>query len=329
MSRKWLHEQRTPLKLETGDLTGQTIIITGANRGLGLEAAKHLSRMNVEVLILACRDVTAGEAAVREVQDAPGRNCKAVSCWQLDLSSFDSVRSFATRFRQERRSLNILVCNAGLMSFEYSQTADGWEKILQVNYISTALLVMLLLPNFTQSPHESRIIMLTSDAHYFIRRVQEADEPQILAKLNDPEHCSKTIGQRYFLSKLFVLFFAKELARRRSKPAPTVVAVNPGYCHTGLDSEFKAYTIKRYMTNVMDHFIARTPEMGSRTVVHAAVDADGPQQDGKYLAHCRLENESEFARSEEGVQFQERLWEETVGLLCKIDTSVEDILKEM
>jgi hypothetical protein len=135
---------------------------------------------------------------------------------------------------------------------------------------------------------------------------------------------TRTINQRYFLSKceqnpitlrryllslisVLSLFFAKELARRPgSEHLPTVVAVNPGYCSTDLDSEFKAYTIQRYLTQASDYFIARSPEMGSRTLIHAAVSED--DLNGKYLANCRVERASEFSLSEEGLEVQKRLW---------------------
>jgi NAD(P)-dependent dehydrogenase (short-subunit alcohol dehydrogenase family) len=85
--------------------------------------------MNVECLILACRDIATGEIAVRTVLDTEGCNAKSVSCWPLDLASFASVQSFAAKFAAEGLSLHILVCNAGVMSFKYSETCDGWEKM--------------------------------------------------------------------------------------------------------------------------------------------------------------------------------------------------------
>ncbi|KAJ6561503.1 short-chain dehydrogenase [Mycena vulgaris] len=328
-SRRWLGAQRTPLKLEEADLTGQTVIVTGANRGLGLEAARHFSRMNVGRLIVACRDLAAGKLITQEVLDAPGCNCKSIDCWPLDLTSFASVSAFATRFIEGKNSVNILVCNAGVMNFGYSRTSNGWETILQVNYLSTALLVMLLLPHFAEPPAHSRIVVLTSDTHKFIRRVEEAECPGMLEKLNDPQHCTQTIGTRYFLSKLFTLLFARELARRQPKDFPTIVAVNPGYCKTNLDSEFKAYSIPRYLTRIADCFIARTPEMGSRTLIHGAVNSEGEAQNGKYLANCQVEKESDFSLSEAGIVVQKRLWDETMLLLCEIDLRVRNTIKSL
>ncbi|KAJ6542000.1 short-chain dehydrogenase [Mycena vulgaris] len=330
VSWRWVSEQRKPLELEVADLTGQTVIVTGGNRGIGLEAVKHFASMGVGHLIMACRDIAAGEVAIREILEAPGCNCESISCWPLDLASFASVKAFVTRFREENHSLNILVNNAGLMSFQYSQTSDDWETMLQVNYLSPVLLVMLLLPHFAEPPANSRILMLTSDTHYCIRHVEEAKGTNILATLNDPQHCAKTIGTRYFLSKLFSLFFARELARRRqSKSSPTIVAVNPGYCATNLDSEFKAYTIQRYLARAGDYFIGRTPEMGSRTIIHAAVNSEGKNQDGRYLANSRVERESDFALSEAGLTVQKRLWDETMILLTEIDPRVRDSIQEL
>ncbi|KAJ7650004.1 hypothetical protein FB45DRAFT_6922 [Roridomyces roridus] len=324
-SWRWLLNQRTPIKLEEAGLGGQTVVVTGGNKGIGLEAAKHFACMNVGRLILACRDVSAGELAVRTIRETPGCNSNSIVCWPLDLSSFESVCAFATRFREERRPLNVLVCNAGCISCSYSQTPDGWEKMLQANYLSNALLVMLLVPAFAGVAQESRIIMLTSDSHAFIRRVEEDDKVGLLRTLNNPVFCKRSIGTRYFLTQLFIILFTRELARRRVSAAPIAMAVNPGYCTTNLDSEFKAKPIQRYMTRAADHLIARTAEMGSRTIIHAAASSE--LHDGGYLANGRLERESDFARSEEGRKLQERLWDETMFLLCQLDSRVRESLR--
>ena len=105
---KFLVSQFTPLPLSTTDLSGRTAIVTGtldvvidltvgSNVGLGLEAARHLARMNPKKLILACRNQEKGQRAVRYINETTGVGKDVVETWELDLASFDSVKAFAKR----------------------------------------------------------------------------------------------------------------------------------------------------------------------------------------------------------------------------------------
>ncbi|KAJ6551758.1 hypothetical protein B0H19DRAFT_1031184 [Mycena capillaripes] len=329
LTRKWFNDQRTPLELAPGDLSGKTVIVTGSNRGVGFEAAKHFAEMNVGRLILACRNVDAGDLAAKQIVEATG--CSTVTCWPLDLGSFASVREFANRIDEGKIHVDILVGNAAIMSSKFTTTEDKWETMLEVNYLSNALLTLLLLPNLSVTS-KPRVILLSSEAHYFISQLAEAnDGPLILSKLNDRQHCSKqsVMDQRYFVSKLFILFFARELARRvDSDTGPTVVSVSPGLCSSDLDIESTAPTMRPLKRIVMS-FISRTLEMGSRTIVHAAVSDDDQVQHGRYLANCRAEKESEFSLGQDGMIAQSRLWDETMQILKIIDPRVETILQSL
>lgn len=114
------------------DLTGKTIIITGANVGLGFEASKHFATMNPKKMILACRDEAKGRAAAEEIGYA------AAEVWPLDLASFKSVTAFADRVEHELERLDILLLNAGFASQSYGLTEDGYEStyVPQSSYLS-------------------------------------------------------------------------------------------------------------------------------------------------------------------------------------------------
>ncbi|KAJ6560448.1 hypothetical protein B0H19DRAFT_1147747 [Mycena capillaripes] len=333
-TRKWINDQRTPLELASGDLQGKTVVITGSNRGVGFEAAKHFAKMNVERLILACRNVDAGNLAAKQISEATG--CSSVTCWPLDLGSFSSIRTFASRVQAENIHVDILVGNAAIMISRLTRTEDNWETMLQVNYLSHVLLTILLLPKL--SPPSSanlntatpKIILLSSEGHAFVPRLKEADSPAILLKLNDQDHCSKSVmEQRYFVSKLFVLFFVRELAHRVSSAGLTiqVVSVTPGLCSSDLDIESTTSPLMRHIKRASMSFIARTPEMGSRTIIHAAVGIKGEYPHGQYLANCQVERESDFCLSEEGRAVQKRLWDETMQILQKVDPKLNTILQ--
>ncbi|KAJ6551763.1 short-chain dehydrogenase [Mycena capillaripes] len=331
-SWKWISDQYTHLDIPASDLIGKTVVLTGANRGLGFEAAKHFAHLNVERLILGCRNIDAGNAAAQEIKDTTG--CRSVTCWPLDVASFTSISEFATRIRQENVSVDILVGNAAYMPHNYVQTRDGWETGLQVNCLGNFLLTLLLLPHFSRASEAvsiPRVVLLSSVTHYFMSRIQEADAPKILAKLNDPQHCSDAvIQQRYFVSKVLIILFARELARRIDpKVGPTIVTVDPGYCSTSLYQQPAPTLFGRVILRVNNFLLARTPEMGSRTIIHAAVSGKSGDIHGEYMNTLRVERPSDFVMSAGGAAVQQRLWDEVVETLQQADSRVENIVRSL
>lgn len=114
----------------TTDCTGRTIIVTGANTGLGKEVAQHYVRLNAEKVIIACRSLDKGEAAKRDIEKKTGRP-GAVEVWQLDLSSYESVKQFAERAKSLKR-LDSLVENAGINTDKF-RVFEGNESTVTVN----------------------------------------------------------------------------------------------------------------------------------------------------------------------------------------------------
>ena len=127
----------------TKKYTGQTIIVTGSNTGLGLEAARHFVRLDAAKVILAVRSLEKGEAAKKSIEESTGRTGVA-EVWQLDLAHYESVKDFAKRAQGLER-LDILVENAGKVTFEYSMTEDN-ESTITTNVVSPILHSLLLLP---------------------------------------------------------------------------------------------------------------------------------------------------------------------------------------
>lgn len=145
------------------DLTGKTVIVTGANNGIGFEATKHFARMNPGKLILACRSKERGQTALDgecnihgntgeddtnqlldpvELKEATG--CKTAELWILDLASFESVKAFANKFNKEAGRLDILVNNAAVTPSEpVRTTSDGWEETSVLSYICNTCTVIL------------------------------------------------------------------------------------------------------------------------------------------------------------------------------------------
>lgn len=163
----FLHSQLfvTP-PVPTYDFGGQTIIITGGNRGIGFEAARHLLNLNAKRVILAVRSVQRGQDAAEELEKSTGRP-GSVQVEELDMASHESVKAFATRMEKLDR-LDAVLLNAGMYTHRF-YLAGGYESHLTVNVINTVFLALLLLPTLRLSAEknksESRISFVSSDRH--------------------------------------------------------------------------------------------------------------------------------------------------------------------
>lgn len=109
----------------TTDCTSKTIIVTGANVGLGKEAARHFVRLNAKKVIIACRSTEKGEAAKRDIEESTKRS-GVVEVWQLDLQSYDSVKAFAKRAESLER-LDAIVENAGICMCNGNVVICTWD----------------------------------------------------------------------------------------------------------------------------------------------------------------------------------------------------------
>lgn len=145
----------TTLPVPTKSFTGQTIIVTGSNTGMGLEAARHLARLDAARVILAVRSTAKGEAAAASIRSSiPGRRDldTAVQVWPLDLASRASVLAFAARAEAELERLDVVVSNAGMYVYKSGfSLAEGDEVTITVNVVSTLLLGLLLLPKLRET----------------------------------------------------------------------------------------------------------------------------------------------------------------------------------
>ena len=313
---------QTPI-LPTADLTGQTIIVTGANTGLGLEASKHLVRLNVAHLILACRTTSKGEAAKEQLLASSARksNKTDIQVWPLDLCSYASVIDFATRCSTLPR-LDTIVENAGVSYHEYF-TAEDNETTITVNVVSTFLLALLLLPKLRQSAAQfnttPRLPIVGSAVHFWATTAELTTPAQgkIFETLNNKT--SADMAGRYFLSKLIVMQCIQELAARVSASSakngtPVVVVSNiaPGFCRTELFRNEDLGAGPRMALKL----IGRSSEEGSRTLVHGVVA--GKEAHGQYMSECQVKPASAFVKSKEGEKLQKRIWEELMAKLEKI-----------
>jgi NAD(P)-dependent dehydrogenase (short-subunit alcohol dehydrogenase family) len=201
--------------------TGRTFVVTGANSGIGREAARDLVARGANVL-LAVRDTAKGEQA-RASFSGPG----TASVHELDLADLDSVERFAKTVSGELDSLSALVCNAGIMGGPFGLTAQGHERQMGTNHLGHAALVTALWPLLHSAG--GRVVMVSSIAARAGRLSATTTREQLVAP-------SPYVGQAvYSNTKQANLLFAQELHRRAGKAGSPVSAVA---CHPGVsDSE--------------------------------------------------------------------------------------------
>ncbi|KAJ7483216.1 hypothetical protein FB451DRAFT_1084385 [Mycena latifolia] len=315
----------------TTDLTGRTVLVLGANTGIGFEATKHFATMNPGRLILACRSESKGQAAVEKLRAATGYGMAEV--WLIDLADFASVRRFADRFEKDGGRLDILVENAavGLPSCEI--TKDGWETSLQVNDLSISLLALLLLPLMIKTATDyatlPRIVVVSSGAHYWVTLEKAlCENPTMLKTLGSTEYCTanKNMRNRYPVTK-FNVFFVRALNARLPPAMPLIVnAVSPGYCYSELRRNLSG--VAAAADAVMEWFLAFTPERGSRQLVWGALaHQDHPEKlRGAYISASKVVEVADFVLSAQGAKAEDHIWDEMAEILGKVDPRVTAIV---
>ena len=202
-------------------LNGKTVIITGANTGIGKETAVDLAKRKARV-IMACRSADRGERAVEDVKRLSGND--KVEYRHLDLASLASVRQFAEEILQEETPIDILINNAGIMRCPYWRTEDGFEMQFGVNHLGHFLLTNLLLERLKQAP-VARIVNVSSKGYKRAEGINFDD-------INSEHHY--TPAKAYYQSKLANVLFTKSLAERLEGTQVTVNSLHPGVIWTEL-----------------------------------------------------------------------------------------------
>lgn len=294
---------------------GQIVCVTGSNVGLGKEAARHYVRLGAAKVILAVRNVKAGEAAKEDIE-ASQKRTGACEVWHLDLSDYSSVKSFAARLNTLPR-LDILLENAGIATATFRQ-AGGHENTITVNVISTFLLALLALPKLKETrrkfpasrPH---LTIVSSEVHE-LPVFAEQHAASVFGALSDEKTAVMT--ERYPTSKLLEVLVCRHIAPRIVDSGVILNFLNPGFCHSELTRE------AGFSFAIMKFFLARSTESGSRVLVAATVL--GPSSHGKYINHGKVMEEtlSEFVRSDEGYDAQEKVWKELEVILNGIEPGV-------
>jgi NAD(P)-dependent dehydrogenase (short-subunit alcohol dehydrogenase family) len=248
------------------DLAGQLAIVTGANSGVGFQAARALAAAGADV-VLACRSAPKAEAALAQI--APGARGR-VWTEPLDLADLASVRDFATRVKAAHGRLDLLLNNAGVMAPKHRlTTAQGYELQFGVNFLGHFLLTALLLEPLMRAPG-ARVVQVASLAH----RQGRLD-------FADPHAERAYVPWRaYRQSKLAMLVFALEFARRARAGGWGIlsVAAHPGIAATEIVRNGPGLSsLTALAMQIGKAFVVQSAEAGAWPLVLAATDPAAPQ----------------------------------------------------
>lgn len=275
-------------------LDGKTVLITGANTGIGKETAKDLAKRGARI-IMACRDMEKADAALKEVIEASGNQDVVIK--KLDLADSKSIKEFAQTINTEEKQVNILINNAGVMVCPYGKTADGFEMQIGVNHMGHFLLTFLLMDLIKKSS-PARIINVSSMAHKW--GTINIDD------INGEKSYDKS--KAYSQSKLANILFTRCLAKQLEGMGVTVYALHPGVVQTELWRH-----LNRVQQGVMwmAKPFTKSSVQGAQTTIYCAVAPELETETGKYYSDCAPATCSNAAMDDD---MAKRLWD----LSCKM-----------
>ena len=245
------------------DLTGKVAVVTGANSGIGFEAAKELARRGAET-ILACRSPERGQQALDLLRvDVPEANAELMA---LDLASLASVEGFATKFVDRFPRLDLLINNAGIMAVPWGQTRDGFELQNGTNHLGHFALTGRLLDVLLATPG-ARVVNVSSVGH----RQGKIDFDNFLYEGGDYGP-----WRAYFRSKLLNLLFTYELQRRFEAAGveASSLAAHPGGSATNLGAASVRPPGTGWLFGLFNALLAQSAAMGALPTLRAAVDPE-------------------------------------------------------
>ncbi|EFQ33096.1 short chain dehydrogenase [Colletotrichum graminicola] len=288
-------------------LAGHTAIISGANGGLGLTCAEMLLDHHVSRLIIAVRSIGKGEAAAETLKKKhPAAN---IEVWALDMMSYKSIQAFADRCSTLSR-IDIVILNAGMVTGTFSLSPHGHEEMVQVNYLSTTLLTVLLLPILKSKKTAGKASRLTvvSSGSTFGAKFLEHDKVPLIAGMDD--NTTFDPMDRYQTSKLLGQLTITKLASYVPKEDVILNIVDPGLTKgSGLHQHLSR--AQQAFMGTVKALTARSLKEGASTYIDAAV-LKGDETHGSYLMDWKIHPFPAFVYTPEGRACAARLWDETL-----------------
>lgn len=284
---RWAHNN--PPKNFQLSFAGKTVLVTGANIGLGFEAANKYAEFGAEKLILAVRNAAKGEEAKKRIMQRTGRKGDSIIILTVDLAEFASVQTFIDSLAKETQHLDIALLNAGVGNPSFEKSSAGWEMAVQVNVLSTALMAIGILPllRSTAAARSTAVHMtfVNSNGHDRVKEDWLAGSGgSLLRAANDRAKWEPT--KSYCMVKLLGMAVMQTLARatifsESGSPDVIVNAVCPGLCRTNLGRSFGI--MSKIVGIPFQAMFARSAEEGARSLVSAT--ALGSESQGRLWHH--------------------------------------------
>lgn len=251
----------------TTSFTGKTVLVTGANAGLGFEAAAKFARLGASKLIFGVRSLDRGKEAQARIEQQTRCGSDVIQLVQLDMASYESVEKFARHVNEQVPVLHAAVLNAGVAPPAHQLSQEGWEMSLQINVLSTAYLAILLLPKLRDSGRTTgepaHLEFVSSTGHGDVALESVQDGKSILDKVNNAANFKFT--SQYQISKLLEIWAMEHVAEKTSPAHVIVNASCPGLCKSSIGRDFNL--VLRGLDAVFKGIFAQTTEAGSRILV--------------------------------------------------------------
>ncbi len=278
------------------NMQGKVCLLTGATSGIGKATALGLAQMGATVVMVS-RDRARGEAVQGEIKTKSGND--AVDLLLADLSAQQSIRQLVENFQQHYTQLHVLINNAGLFMLRRRTTVDGLEMTFAVDYLAPFLLTNLLLD------------VLKASAPARIVNVSSATQEAGYIKLDDlqAEHHYRPM-RAYEQSKLAVVLFTYELARRLQGTGVTANCLHPGFVATNIGQSGMG-PASRIVTRLIFSF-GISPQEGAKTSLYLASSPEAEGVTGKYFVKGIPQRSVPISYDE---SLQRQLWEESVKLV--------------
>jgi retinol dehydrogenase-12 len=250
-------------------LDGKVIFITGGNLGLGKQSAKYLAVHNPAEIWIAARNSETGNSAVEEIKQVSPN--VLVRFLQLDLGSFDSIKTAAKTFIESVSKLDILMLNAGIMGTPAGVTKDGYETRFGINHVGHALLLKLLTPLLLKTVEgkpagDVRVVILGSEGHKYVTK-----EAIPFQRLKSKAENISTVT-KYSESKLANVIYAREFAKKY--PQFLTIGIDPGNVKTDLFEPRGGGMFMKFLQMIVVPLLAINTEEGAKNQVWASTIGD-------------------------------------------------------
>ncbi|KAM3544980.1 hypothetical protein ARSEF1564_002151 [Beauveria bassiana] len=284
LSRQW---NFTPVAVTDVDLGGKVAVVVGANCGIGLEVARQFLCLGLSRLIIGARNEERGKAAVADLQSTSGGGGggkATIETWPLDLASSDSVVAFAERTKTLER-IDYAVLNAGMCATKFRiNESTGHEETIQVNYLSSALLIALLLPvakaKRAAQGGPTRFTVTSSDVSSWTSFKEKTSVPLFPAL----DKGASNLTDRMVVSKLLGQFYIAELAKRVPSSVVTINCATPGMVHGTRFNREVDRTMGGKLVKPILRRLGYTADVGARHITDAALHHTNEETHGQYLS---------------------------------------------